>query len=555
VAGILLLGYFVFQAARRKLSIRFHISLFELLFLAGSIFFFSLLLRCNLIHYDNFSNWAIVLKQMLSTYTFPTASSDLIDYKNYPLGTASFLYYVCRFVGHAQAIMITAQDVLIFACFYALFGIISEKKRFLLYAFLALGCSILSIFNITIRIDNLLVDFLLPIYSLVLFVVVYRYRTDIKKACIAVIPIAGFLTIIKDTGIIFAGIGLIYLAYIWITYRVKPRWKSGLSVLCTLVASLLPYLGWSWHVAVAFQRVKNKFSVSVGDIRIAKTPGEVYTIISLFIHSVFALSSQPTMGIVAFNIAAVAASIFAAVSLKRKWHLWKALITLDGVLILYYLGILGLYIFSMPLSEALQLAGFDRYASSIVVLFAGGLVLCATVDMENSFFYKVGEVPGYRAFKDVNSKHRYQEGIIVCLAVSVALLMSEYNGLLSIQLAYSATLPYKVSAVTGDRWYDSGKEDKSRYLFYAPDEDQQVTDYYLQYIGKYFLYAPHVDGVCLFYEDNMNHLLSGYNYLVVVESDPDEIRLLKKHYDVSGQNGIYKIASLDGQVSLSLVQP
>jgi hypothetical protein len=49
--------------------------------------------------------------------------------------------------------------------------------------------------------------------------------------------------------------------------------------------------------------------------------------------------------------------------------------------------------------------------------------------------------------------------------------------------------------------------------------------------------------------------LSGYNYLVVVESDPDEIRLLKKHYDVSGQNGIYKIASLDGQVSLSLVQP
>lgn len=128
----------------------------------GSLFFFSVLVRTHLVHYDNFSHWAIVVKQMLSTNAFPTADSALIDFKNYPLGISSFLYYVCRFAGHWEPMMITAQGLLIFASLYAMFGIISEKKRFLLYAFLGLGTVSLSFFNLTIRINNLLVDFLLP---------------------------------------------------------------------------------------------------------------------------------------------------------------------------------------------------------------------------------------------------------------------------------------------------------------------------------------------------------------------------------------------------------
>ena len=39
----------------------------------------------------------------------------------------------------------------------------------------------------------------------------------------------------------------------------------------------------------------------------------------------------------------------------------------------------------------------------------------------------------------------------------------------------------------------------------------------------------------------MDNLLSGYDYLVVVESDSDGQRLLKKHYGVDMQAGIYQI--------------
>lgn len=545
-------GFFV-HWLRQGAKFRFSFSIFQIAFLAGSIIFLMVLFGTSLTHYDNFSHWAVVLKVMLSTDAFPTPDSNLIDFKNYPLGVSSFLYYVCRFAGHAQSVMLLAQALLIFSCFYAMFGIISEKKRFLLYAFLGLGLSMLSFFNLTIRITNLLVDFLLPIYALAIFAIVYQYRNDIKRACLLALPLAGLLTVMKSTGIIFAAIGLIFLIYIWLTHPKKPVWKNALAVVGTLCGVLIPYFGWSWRMAAVFHGVENKFDVSSAGLQVEKTPEQMQDIASLFLQSSTDLTTRPAMGIVIFELVAIGASIFAAVVLKKKWNLWKALIALDIVLLLYYAGILGLYLFSMPLDEAIWLAGFERYSSSIVVLFTGGLVLCATVDIERSFHYKIGEVPDYRAFKSVKMKGYYQKGIMACTALAVILLLSEYNGIVSITKSYETSLPNKVLSVTGDRWYPNGQEDNSKYLFYASDADSQVTNYYMQYIGRYYLYAPHVDGIVLFYEDNMDNLLSGYDYLVVVESDADGDRLLKKHYGVDMQPGIYQITRTGKEISLTLL--
>ncbi|WP_179800953.1 hypothetical protein [Paenibacillus sp. RU5M] len=537
---------------RRGASFRISFSLFQFSFLAGTFIFLLVLFQNELTHYDNFSHWAIVLKQMLSTDTFPTPDSNLIDFKNYPLGTSSFIYYVCRFMGHSQSVMLLAQGLLIFSCFYAMFGIVSEKKRFLLYAFLGLGLSTLSFFNLTIRITNLLVDFLLPIYALAILAVIYQYRHDIKRACIIMLPLAGVLTVIKSTGIIFAAISLIFLVYTWLKHKQKFSWKTALAVIGTICGSLIPYFGWSWRMATVFQGVDNKFDVATSGIQSGKTAEQMHEILWLFLKSSTDITTRPVIGIVIFEIVAIAASIFAYVVLKKKWNLWKALIALDVVLLLYYAGILALYLFSMPMDEAIVLAGFERYASSIVVLFAGGLVLCAAIDLERSFHYRIGEVPDYQAFKTVETKGHYQKGIIGCMAIAATILLSEYNGIVSIAKTYDTTLPYKIHAVTGDRWYKDGQEDNNRYLFYASDRDQQVTNYYMQYVGKYFLYAPHVDGIVLFYEDNMDNLLSGYDYLVVVETDRNAKWLLKKHYGIDMQEGIYKITRSGEQIILTL---
>ena len=550
-AGLTASGILLVQRLKRKPPFKISFSLFHFFWIGGVLLFFSLLLRSELIHYDNFSHWAIVVKQMLSTNMFPTADSQLIDFKNYPLGISAFLYYVCRFVGHDQQVMLVAQGMLIFSCFYAMFGIISEKKRFLLYAFLGLGCASLSLFNITIRINNLLVDFLLPIYTLAIFAMAYYYRADHKRAFISVLPLAGLLTVTKSTGIIFAVIGLLFLLYMVFSHggATAKRRILAFSVI-TLLVAVLPYIGWSWRMNTDLNGVTNKFDIQ--NMPEEKTAVQVQKIVTLFLRSSTDITTRSAMGILAFNLVAIAAIIFNAFVLKKKWRLWKALIALDAVLVLYYVGILGLYIFSMPLDEALWLAGFERYTSSIVVLFAGGLVLTATVDIENSFYYRVGQMPDGHAFYDAKSKRLYQQGVLVCMALAITLLLSEYNGILSTIQSYNTSLPHKIKTVTGDRWYGNGKEDESRCLFYAPDKDAQVTNFYMQYAGRYFLYAPKVDGICLFYEDNMENLLSSYDYLIIVESDASARYLLRKHYGVTGKEGIYRIVSREGQAVLIL---
>ncbi|MCU6710485.1 hypothetical protein M6D81_17475 [Paenibacillus sp. J5C_2022] len=558
ILGLLVYAVIAFHWMQKSaaISFRFSFSIFHVAFLLGSSVFLLMLLQNKLTHYDNFSHWAIVLKVMLSTDAFPTPAADLIDFKNYPLGVTSFLYYICRFAGHGQSVMLLAQGLLIFSGFYAVFGIISERRRFLLYAFLGLGLSTLSFFNITIRITNLLVDFLLPVYALAIFAVVYRYRDELTRACIIILPLAGLLAVMKSTGIIFAAVGLTYLIYTWLTHWSKPVRKNMLAVAGLLCGAFLPYFGWSWRMSTVFHGVENKFDVSSSGLQNmdqAKTAEQLQDIVSLFLKSGTDLTTRPAMGIVAFELLAIAASIIAAVVFKKKWHLWKVLLALNLVLLLYYAGILGLYLYSMPLDEAIRLAGFERYASSIVVLFVGGLVMCATVDLERSFHVQIGDVSGYRAFKSVKTKGYYQKGIMACTAVAIIVLLSEYNGILTIAKSYESTLPYQIQTVTGDRWYESGREDNSKYLLYATDTDEQITSYYMQYVGKYYLYAPSVDGICCFYEDNMDNLLGGYDYLVVVESDSDGKRLLKKHYGIDMQEGIYKITRSGEQIALTLM--
>ena len=546
--AILLAGVACFIWALRgvkKGARLFHVAptLFGMVWAIGSAVFFLLLARTHLIHYDNFSHWALVVKQMLSTNAFPTASSALIDFKNYPLGVSSFVYYVSRFIGQWEPVMLCAQGLLIFGCFYAIFGIISEKKRFLLYAFLGLGCATLSLFNLTIRINNLLVDFLLPVLTLAVFAIAHQYRTDAKRALLTALPLLALLTITKNTGILFAVLGMAFLVYTLLTHRgeLSARKLTG-SIIATTLLAALPYTAWSIYMNVSFKGVENKFDTQ--QIALLKTDEQMSEITNMFLRAVTDLSSRPVLGIIVFNLLAIVACLVSAVVLKKKLKLWKALLALDVVLLLYYVGICAMYVYLMPWDEAVRLAGFERYASSIVILFVGGLILAAVVELENSFYYRIGTVESEKAFYSAETKKRYQTAVIVCVAVSVVLLLSEYNGMLHNLKSYPDSLPYTVKQITGDRWYGDGVEDTRNYLLYAPDEDAQVTNYYLQYVGRYYLYAPNVDGVCCFYEDNMDILLRGYDYLVVVQPDAEEQALLREHYGVDGNAGIYRIEAI-----------
>ena len=189
---------------------------------AGMVAFAFLSLGLRLTHYDNFSHWALAVKYLLLAEELPGAETTLLPFRDYPPGSSLFVAYICRYMGHSQGQMLLAQNSLLLACFLAVFGMVRERRRFLLYSFLGMGLSLLSYLNLTVRINNLLVDFLLPLLALSSMAYSRREENNLRL-CAGQILLLGFTGIVKDTGLFFAGAAGIYAFW----RLMRNGWKAG----------------------------------------------------------------------------------------------------------------------------------------------------------------------------------------------------------------------------------------------------------------------------------------------------------------------------------------
>lgn len=544
--GIALFGW---MAIRRKLSLAYNtasLTALNLVFLAGVTVFSVSLMATRFVHYDNFSHWAVVVKSMLITDRIPSAASAVIDFKTYPLGSSAFLYYFCRVVGTGEGVMLTGQAALLFASFYAAFGVIRDHRRFLLAAMLGFGFSLLAVFNISIRVNNLLVDFLLPALALGAAGAAVAERASVKRALLSALPPLLLLPIVKNTGVFFAA--LVYAYLLWRAVRARrsdPAQKRAvLWALAAILISLTPLVLWNVHTSLAFSGEASKFSYDfqgLGSLALDKTPEQVRSIAALFGKTVFSLGELSTRGVLLFNVLALAAYLIARFAFHKRWRLLKTLLALDAALALYYAGILGMYIVSMPLDEALRLAGFGRYASSMALFFIGALWMCAVGDVEDSFYRQQGERRDVKAFKSLATKNLYQIATVAFAAAASIVLLSELNGMNSIRADYAATLPAKVEAMVGDRW--GAEDDETRYLFYATDENEQVSNYYLPYVARYFLFASQADAVSAFDEAAFMGQIQTYDTFVILESTPEIRAYMQSHASLPGDPGVYDVAA------------
>ena len=109
----------------------------------------------------------------------------------------------------------------------------------------------------------------------------------------------------------------------------------------------------------------------------------------------------------------------------------------------------------------------------------------------------------------------------------------------SIKADYPKTLPARVSAITGDHW--AAPDNKTRYLFYSSDKEQEVTSYELPYIGRYFLFASQVDAVSQFADDTFLNQIQTYDKFVIFEATPEIRVYMRKHANLPGDPGIYDV--------------
>lgn len=443
-------------------------------------------------HYDNFSHWALVVKQMLSTNRFPNFEDTVIVYQEYPLGSAAFIYYVAKIIGTAESVWMFAQAYMITVCILPVF-VFCKRNRILSILFMLFATNFIFVYNIAIT--ELLVDTLLPLAAMSMLLYVYLYtgkRCRFGVEAYLSVPLLIWILQIKNAGIYFC-----VVASIWILLGIK-LYKNYF--LRTVLIALSPYISlilWQQHCEYVFMKAEtSRHAMTVQNYIMelkTKSPKDIWTICSSWIK--FCLTYKD-VGLT--FLCFVVAGIIWCFLLKKQMRTFCLMASFSLVMyVTYQIGTMGMYVFSMPLSEAMTLAGATRYCKSILLaIFFIILIL----------YMKI-----ISSLNCLNTRNvLFYLGLIAAIATMWRFTGDDFRFFFNIQ---------------GDRrpkersWIETNVKKYSipygaKCCIFAPEKSRG----YMLYICKYVLQSSNISALYIDSEEDLE-LLSDCNYIFIYDED------------------------------------
>ena len=330
----------------------------------GVFLFCLLILACYLkgklfSHYDNFSHWALVVKRMLEMDRYPNFEDTLISFQEYPLGSATYIYYFAKRISSSESVQMLAQSYMLLAAILPLYFFTKKNQA-------AVSVVIISFVNYVLlyntKITDLLVDTLLPLVGVCGMLFTYLHCKKDEKIMFYFSAFYMMQLIqIKNSGIFFVAFIVIQL--------LRYAWKKK-EYLHGIISAVLPFLSlmlWQKHCKYVFaSAATSKHAMTVENYKSVfgdKTPEDIRLICtSLFKFVVSYKGVWITVG-----IGALVGALILFAKKKPGKLFWK---TAEFSLILYVtyqLGMLAMYLFSMPGWEATHLASIERYTKTILI--------------------------------------------------------------------------------------------------------------------------------------------------------------------------------------------
>ncbi len=371
------LGYLAYLFIRKKISIDFIKKSFDyktILVLVLIIFVSIISYRLTFTSYDNFSHWALIVKQLFLHDTLPSFQYSVDEFTTYPPASALFIYFVGLIAGKSEYAMIMGQSYLLIGIVSALTVLFKDKNKII--------CSILYIvFNLylfvcNVLISDLLVDTLLGAFGILSVVLAYYYRDNLKKACIYLGILSCVFIILKNSGFLFIGLNILLILLIGIRNK-KLKLACGYSAVILLCVAAIFYL-WQQHLLLVYygdtgQITKHSISIT-NAVRNITSNGyeESLTIVIAYLNNFINLNSLINWYIIGINLALI---ILICLYKERRKDIFKVLILCD-ILYLGYWAVYGLlYVLSMPYEEAVALASYNRYLMSCIIVLLGILLV------------------------------------------------------------------------------------------------------------------------------------------------------------------------------------
>ncbi|NLR09938.1 MULTISPECIES: ABC transporter permease [Lactobacillaceae] len=542
--GIALLVFWFILSFWHKGRLRFEgIHLFDFWMIGLGLAMGQTLLKSPLVHYDNFSHWAVMVKFMTFTGHLPGAADKLISFTSYPPATALYITQFVHWTGFSDGTMLVAQFILIWAASYAIFAGLRDRSRALMSFALCFTLAISFVFNVAIRLNNLLVDYVLPIIAVAGLVGIFVYRKKPTVLCVHTAIFIGALMLVKNSATFFVVMMGGYFLYALITNDDHHWYRRLLTVpirfVITIGVGILPFLWWEWHVKHTFTISKHQISAQAYTKQLSgESHQELFKIAHKFIGQILSLNSLSTKGIILINVVLIGVWLYARLRAHQRNNLLGMAVLLDVIFIAYYGSLFGMYILSMPYAEAIVLDGFERYMGSMVILnlFIGAIALVRVLDrlqFEQNF-----QKRDTQSFKSAASKNIYQVSTLVVGFFAITMMYSEITGTNFTNKMNHNTLPLQMSRIAKP-WTHLNHQ---KVLIVDP-EVVDVNDYYAGYVGRYYFFTDQAVGQENFMmtPKAFKAAVEQFDYVAIPETHRTFTVLTEKVYHQHVVTGFFKV--------------
>lgn len=505
------------------------------LFLVGILFVVQLL-KSPLVHYDNYSHWAVMVKYLYFEGHLPTAGQKLITFTSYLPGSSLFIAYVIRFLGYSSGTMLLAQFLLIWSAIAALFAVLPDHRRQLnqLVICLAIGFSMMA--NIFIRTNNLLVDYLLAVFTAAGLTGIWALRQRPLHQTIFFVLTSSSLLLIKNSGSFFVLVLFIYLLVL------KKRWYWRLADLAGLGISFLSFLTWQWHVKTVFPHAGNH-AINAQHYQSALAGQSKSSLIDLgwrIWHHFLSLNTTSTRKLIMINLYSVILFIVVNIVLKKKQPILRSVLALDLMIVLFYLSLYATYAMTMTQKEAMSLNGFERYMSTVINIAILSLGTLTSVVIDRCYVEQNIEKRNFRSYKSIFSKNFYQISALILLVFSLIAILSETNG-----LAYNTRLARKSMPVELSKVAKEKTKLNHEKILLIDAEPVNVDDNYDYYLGRDWFFSDKVTAREAFDMSvkNFKNYVCHFDYVVLPVRHQTFSILAKRAFHEKVSTGLYKVTA------------
>jgi len=545
IGVVLFVAQIILRAMRKVTGADLRVHIFDVWMILGGILIGITLQGMTMVHYDNFSHWATIVKFMFFEQRLPGASDTIISFSSYPIGNALFNNYFVNLVGFSSGNMLLAQFIYIWAAVYSVFALLKDKKRALFSAIICLVITITMFANIEIGFNNLLVDYVIAAVTMAGIVGIYVYADEQPWLQAGHVFLASAnLLLIKNSGAFFVAVLLInYFVALWV-YPKGKAWslKRVMGLIARWLAvgglSVIPFLIWLNHVKNTFTSSKHQLDATAfsGQLN-AEGLDYMREIAQRMLDASLQWSSLSTRGMLAINVSMLAVWIGLKI-IHRQSNVLSQLLLLDLIFILYYISIFAMYLVSMPYDEAVVLAGFERYLSTVVVLlmlWAAGIIVRT---LDDNMFERNYDQRNLKSFRVLRNKKIYQRSAFAVLFFAIIGLNGEIGRLNFNEQQNGDRLPLQLAKLTPEEYTYNDK----KVLLVDPEADE-VDSYYAGFAGKYYFFSANVDAQEAFdysHEDFKKHNAK-YDYVLLLPKHETYEKLSKIAYHQDLKPGLYQV--------------